>query len=292
MAGPLAQLSRRIVALAAFLVPAADRERWKQEWKAELAHRLRRERTTLAAWTLLRQSLGAIPHALFILKEEWSLEMISQDLLYAMRSLVNRPLFVTAAALTLAVGIGANAALFSVIDAVVLRPLPYPEPERLLSVFESQEDKGGTRDSPAPGNVLDWNRYSMTLEGVAAWWIHSTTLLGDGFDDTEEVPSARVTVHFFPALTVEPLLGRTFTPEEVTGQAKVSVLTYELWQRRFGADPDILGKDVRFKNASWQIIGVMPQSFRTPGTLRGEVQLFKPWDLDSDYAAKPNQARD
>ena len=209
-----------------------------------------------------------------------------------MRSLVNRPLFVTAAALTLAVGIGANAALFSVIDAVVLRPLPYPEPERLLSVFESQEDKGGTRDSPAPGNVLDWNRYSMTLEGVAAWWIHSTTLLGDGFDDTEEVPSAQVTVHFFPALAVEPLLGRTFTPEEVTGQAKVSVLTYELWQRRFGADPDILGKDVRFKNASWQIIGVMPQSFRTPGTLRGEVQLFKPWDLESDYAAKPNQARD
>ena len=209
-----------------------------------------------------------------------------------MRSLVNRPLFVTAAALTLAVGTGANAALFSVIDAVVLRPIPYPEPERLLSVFESQEDKGGTRDSPAPGNVLDWNRYSMTLEGVAAWWIHSTTLLGDGFDDTEEVPSAQVTVHFFPALAVEPLLGRTFTPEEVTGQAKVSVLTYELWQRRFGADPDILGKDVRFKNASWQIIGVMPQSFRTPGTLRGEVQLFKPWDLESDYAAKPNQARD
>ena len=72
----------------------------------------------------------------------------------------------------------------------------------------------------------------------------------------------------------------------------MSVLTYELWQRRFGADPDILGKDVRFKNASWQIIGVMPQSFRTPGTLRGEVQLFKPWDLESDYAAKPNQARD
>ena len=75
MAGPLAQLSRRIVALAAFLVPAADRERWKQEWEAELAHRLRRERTTLAAWTLLRQSLGAIPHALFLLKEEWTLEM-------------------------------------------------------------------------------------------------------------------------------------------------------------------------------------------------------------------------
>ena len=292
MAGPLAKLSRRIVALAAFLVPAADRERLKQEWEAELAHRFRQERTTLAAWSLLRRSLGAIPHALFILKEQWSLEMISQDLRYAVRSLVNRPLFVTAAALTLAIGIGANAALFSVIDAVVLRPLPYPEPERLVSVFESQDDKGGRRDSPAPGNVLDWNRYSKTLEGVAAWWVQSTTLLGDGFDDTEEVPSALVTVHFFAALAVEPLLGRTFTPSEITGQAKVSVLSYELWQRRFGADPDIVGKDVRFKNASWQIIGVMPQSFRTPGTLRGEVQLFKPWDLESAYGERPNQARD
>ena len=79
------------------------------------------------------------------------------------------------------------------------------------------------------------------------------------------MPSAQVTVHFFPALAVEPLIGRTFAPEEVTGQAKVSVLSYELWQRRFGADRDIVGKDVRFKNASWQIIGVMPQSFRTPG---------------------------
>ncbi len=265
MAGPLAKLSCRIVALAAFLVPAADRERLKQEWEAELAHRLRLERTTLAPWKLLRRSLGAIPHALFILKEEWSLEMISQDLRYALRTLVNRPLFVTAAALTLAIGIGANAALFSVIDAVVLRPLPYPEPERLVSVFESQEEQGDLREAPAPGNVLDWNRYSKTLEGVAAWWVHSTTLLGDGFDDTEEVPSAQVTVHFFPALAVEPLIGRTFAPEEVTGQAKVSVLSYELWQRRFGADRDIVGKDVRFKNASWQIIGVMPQSFRTPG---------------------------
>lgn len=292
MAGPLTSLSRRIVALAALLVPAGDRARWKQEWEAELAHRVRRGGSTLAALALLRRSLGAIPHALFVLKEEWILDMLSQDLRYATRTLVNRPLFVAAAALTLAVGIGANAALFSVIDAVVLRPLPYPEPERLLSVFESQQDKGGSRDSPAPGNVLDWNRTSRTLEGVAAWWVHSTTLLGNGFDDTEEVPSAQVTAHFFPVLAVEPLLGRTFTPEEVAAEVKISVLSYELWQRRFGADPDIVGKDVRFKNASWRIVGVMPQSFRTPGTLRGEVQLFKPWDLESEYGTKPDQARD
>lgn len=209
--------------------------------------------------------------------------MLAQDFRYAVRSLFNRPLFVIAATLTLAVGIGANAALFSVIDAVLLKPLPYPEPERLVSVFESRLDLGGTRDAPAPGNVMDWRRESQTLEGVAAWWVESTTLLGDDYGDTEEVPSARVTVDFFPVLGVDASMGRTFStfsPGEVVGEPRIAVLSYELWQRRFGGDDAVVGSDVRFKNASWRVIGVMPRGFRTPGTLEGEVQLFKPWDLE------------
>ena len=298
MSRVLVRLSRRLVALAAWLVPPAERRRFRQEWDAEIAHRAStRARTgttanSVHALAILYRAMGAVPHALWVFKEEWRCDMLAQDFRYAVRSLANRPWFVIAATLTLAVGIGANAALFSVIDAVLLKPLPYPEPERLVSVFESRLDLGGTRDAPAPGNVMDWRRESQTLEGVAAWWVESTTLLGDDYGDTEEVPSARVTVDFFPVLRVDALMGRTFSREEVVGEPRLAVLSYELWQRRFGGDDAVVGSDVRFKNASWRIIGVMPRGFRTPGTLEGEVQLFKPWDLEHAYGERPERARD
>ena len=292
MSRSLVRLSQRIVALAAWLVPTAQRRRFRQEWNAEIAHRANVSTRPMDALTIVYRAAGTVPHALSVLREEWRWDMLAQDFRYAVRSLFKRPLFVTAAALTLAIGIGANAALFSVIDAVLLRPLPYPEPEQLVSIFETQLDRGEGRESPAPGNVIDWRRESKTLSGVAAWWVESTTLLGDGYGDTEEVPSARVTADFFPVLDVEPLRGRTFSLEEVIGEPTVAVVSYELWQRRFGGDDSVIGADVRFKNASWRIIGVMPQGFRTPGTLEGEVQLFKPWDLEHGYGAMPDRARD
>ena len=295
MSRTLVRLSRRIVSLAAWLVPSAERRRFRQEWDAEIVHRAYASSKSVHALTILYRALGAVPHALSVFKQEWRWDMLAQDFRYAVRSLFNRPLFVIAATLTLAVGIGANAALFSVIDAVLLKPLPYPEPERLVSVFESRLDLGGTRDAPAPGNVIDWRRESQTLEGVAAWWVESTTLLGDDYGDTEEVPSARVTVDFFPVLGVNALMGRTFStfsPGEVVGESRIAVLSYGLWQRRFGGDDAVVGSDVRFKNASWRIIGVMPRGFRTPGTLEGEVQLFKPWDLEHAYGEMPERARD
>ena len=292
MSRMLVRLSRGIVSVAAWLVPSAERRRFRQEWDAEIAHRANANSRLVHALTIFYRATGAVPHALSVFKQEWRRDMLGQDLRYAVRSLFNRPLFVTAAAATLAIGIGANAALFSVIDAVLLKPLAYPEPERLVSVFESRLDLGGTRDGPAPGNVMDWRRESQTLEGVAAWWVESTTLLGDDYGDTEEVPSAKVSVDFFSVLGVEALIGRTFTPEEVVGEPRITVLSYELWQRRFGGDAAVVGFDVRFKNATWRIIGVMPLGFRTPGTREGEVQLFKPWDLEHAYGERPERARD
>lgn len=288
----LVRASRRIVSLATRLVPSDKRARFRREWDAEIAHRAHAVTTGVEALSLVRRAAGSVLHALWMAKEEWRRDMLARDFRYAVRSLLSRPLFVVAASLTLAIGIGANAALFSVIDAVLLRPLPYPEPERLVSVFETQPELGDVRHAPAPGNVIDWRRESETLSSIAAWWVESTTILGDDYASTEEVPSARVTADFFPGLGVEPLVGRTFAPEEVVGEPTLAVLSFELWQRRFGGDVAVIGSDVRFKNASWRIIGVMPKGFRTPGTLEGEVQLFKPWDLEQVYGSKPDRARD
>ena len=289
----LVDLTRAVVRGASLLVPRDERSRWIQEWEAELSSRLQGGGVdTRVALGLLRRSGGAIPHALWHFREAWRWDCFSQDFRQAVRGLAQRPGFVLTAAITFAAGIGAATALFSVIEAVLLRPLPYPEPERLVYLFEVQEEAGGERHGPAPANVLDWRRESRTLSEVAAWWIEHTTLLGDSGNDAEEVPSAMVTADFFAAIGVAPLLGRTFGPGEVASEERATVLSYELWQRRFGADETIVGRDVRFKEASWRVLGVMPASFRTPGTLEGEVQLFKPWDFERDYAHHSGPPRD
>ncbi|HXV64666.1 MAG TPA: ABC transporter permease [Vicinamibacteria bacterium] len=277
------RLAAAVVQLIAALVPRDERDRWKREWLAEIA--------CSKPSGLVGHSLGAVPHAVFLIKEAWRWDMVHRDVHYALRSLLHQPGFLVAASVTLAVGIGANTALFSVIDAVLLRPQSYGEPERLLSVFETQ-DGGITRDGPGPANLLDWRRESETLESIAAWWVESTTILGDRHGETEEVPSARVTADFFRVLAVEPTLGRTFTEEEVATGETVAVLSYELWQTRYASDEGVLEKEVRFKNDAWRVIGVMPARFRPPGTFPGDVLLFKPWDFRRDYAHLPQVPRD
>jgi putative ABC transport system permease protein len=287
----LLALARGLVRAASFLVPREERSRWIQEWEAELSHRLRGEVETRDALRLLRRSAGALPHALWHLREAWRWDSFSQDFRQAVRGLAHRPGFVVAASITFAAGIGAATALFSVLQAVLLRPLPYPEPDRLVYLFEVQEG-AGQRHGPAPANVLDWRRESRALSQVAAWWIESTTLLGDSENEAEEVPSAQVTSDFFAAIGVEPLLGRTFEPGEIEAGERVAVLSYELWQRRFGGEEAVVGRDIRFKDGSRRVLGVMPATFRTPGTLEGEVQLFKPWDFVRDYAHHAGPPRD
>jgi putative ABC transport system permease protein len=280
-----------VVRAASRLVPRGERARWVQEWQAELEHRSRGEGAGVSgAMGNLRRSLGAVRHALFLLEEALSWDALSQDLRHAARAPGRRPGPIAAAVLTLAVGIGASTAFFSVLDAVLLRPLPYPRSGEIAAVFETQEGTGG-RHSTSPGNVLDWRRASRSFTAMGAFWIESTTLLSD-VSEAEEVPSALVTVDFFPALGVQALLGRTFSPNEVASEERVTVLSYELWQRRFGGAFDVIGRDVRFKDGSRRIIGVMPRSFRAPGSRPGEVQLFKPWDFESNYKALPAVPRD
>jgi predicted permease len=317
--GVLVALARGFVRAASRLVPGADRSRWTQEWEAEITHRLGgAEVDTVTALRLLRRSFGSVPHALWHLREafrwepsaraqgersesrsekRWGWgpgalrEALSQDFRQALRGLAHRPGFVASASITLAAGIGAATALFSVIEAVLLRPLPYREPQGLVYLFEVQAGDSALHD-PAPANVLDWKRESRTLEEVAAWWVDSTTLLADSENAAEEVPSAMVTEDFFDALGVPALLGRTFAPGEVASQERIAILSYELWQRRYGGKESIVGSDIRIRDGSWRVLGVMPASFRVPGTREGEVQLFKPWDFERDYAHHSGVPRD
>jgi putative ABC transport system permease protein len=286
-------MSEALVRAASRLVPFEERERWTKEWEGELRHRVSRtEFDARDAAKLFIRSWGALPHALWHLRQAWRWDSLSLDLRYAVRGLAKRPGFVLAAASTLAVGIGVTTAVFGVADAVLLRPLPYPEADRLAFLFETNDGTGGTRAHASPANVLDFRRETRTLDALAAWWIESTTLLPDETGDAEEVTSARVTSDFFRLLGVEPVLGRSFLPGEVASGEKVVVLSYELWQRRYGGEASIVGREIALKNWSSRVIGVMPPRFRVPQALPGEIGLFKTWDLERDYAYLPEVPRD
>jgi putative ABC transport system permease protein len=183
------------------------------------------------------------------------------DMRYAGRQLVKSPAFTIVVVLTLGLGIGATSAIFSVVNAVLLRPLPYPEADRLVRVHEIVPQYG--RFSVAPATFLDWRQQNSVFERIAAYATASTTLAGT--DGPERVPSAAVSWDLFELLKVDPILGRTFTAQEGTPvKPTVAIISYGAWQRRFGADRSVLGRPVTLNGTSTTIIGVMPPDFYFP----------------------------
>src|SRR6185503_10627085 len=196
-----------------------------------------------------------------------------QDLRYAARVFSKQPGFAAAAVLTLALGIGATTAIFSVVYAVLLRPLPYREPGRLVQLYERQA--GGSRDSRdwvSFANFLDWRRQNQVFEEVAAYRYWPTTIAGEGTPET--VLGLQVTSGLFSVLGVHPSLGRTFLPEEdQPGKGNVAILSYGLWQRRFGGSQSIAGRPITIDGQSCTIIGVMPDAFQFPYAIPGDVAM-------------------
>jgi putative ABC transport system permease protein len=189
------------------------------------------------------------------------LDTAARDLRYAARMLRRSPGFTAVAILTLALGIGANTAIFSVINAVLLRPLPYPNSRHLVRVEEHHE--GGTATGISYANFLDLKNNSQSLSDVAAmrWW---TANLVDG-GEPESVQSALVSAEYFPALGIQPILGRSFTIEEdQPGKDNVLLIAHGLWQRRYGSDPKVVGRKIKVNDELRTIIGVMPPGFREP----------------------------
>jgi putative ABC transport system permease protein len=189
------------------------------------------------------------------------MDTFRQDLRYALRRLFKNPGFTTVAILTLALGIGANAAIFSVVHGVLLKRLPYGDPDRLVQVFHS--DNGGTHSSMSGPDFFDVTRLSRTLEDGAIIARSRTVLTGNG--EPVRLDAAQVSAQFFDVLRVEPLIGRTFRPEEnQPGNTQVAVLSYGIWQQRFGGASRVIGQRIMLDGVSTEVVGVMPEGFAFP----------------------------
>ena len=190
------------------------------------------------------------------------MQTLWQDLRYGARMLLKQPGFTLIAVLTLGIGIGANAAIFSVVNAVLLRPLPFKEPDRLIQILETKVPQF-PEFSVSPGNFLGWKEQNTVFERLVAFRGTSFNLVGTG--DPEQLPGLKVTDGFFAMLGAQPQLGRDFLPEEdQPGHDNVVILSQALWQRRFGGEANILNQTLSLNGQSYTVIGVMPATFRMP----------------------------
>ena len=198
-----------------------------------------------------------------------------QDFRYSAKTLLQRPAFVITITLILALGIGANSTIFSVVNAVLMRPLPYEAPDRIVMIWETNQSKGVPRSIVSPANFLDWKQQNNVFDHLAAFrfWYYTVTGLGD----PERYQGARVSANFFPLLGVKPELGRDFGPEEEqVGRDHVVILTHAFWQRRFGGDRNIVGHSITIDGEAFTIIGVLPASFRFIRVLNADLELWMP----------------
>ena len=204
-----------------------------------------------------------------------SLERLVQDLRYGFRWLRRSPGFSVVAILTLGLGIGANTAIFSVVDAVLLRPLPFAEPERLVRLWESLPRSGYSRNVVNPRNYLDWRERSRSFEQMAA--LHDLTMNLVGVGEPVALPGMRATPELFAVLRVSPFLGRGFLPEDaVPGGEQSVILSHGLWQGRFGGDRSLVGRKITVNGAPSTVVGVLPPAFSMPNS---KADLWLAWPL-------------
>src|SRR5262245_18054830 len=197
---------------------------------------------------------------------------VLQDLRYGARMLFKQPGFTLIAILTLALGIGANTAIFSVVNAVLLRPLPYEESERLVVLYENNPHQGRDEMSVSYPNLADWRERSNSFEQLAGYLSGGMVLTGK--DEPARLQVAAVSADLFTMLRVKPLRGRVFLPEEdKIGGAPVVVVSHGLWQARFGGDEGLIGRQITLDGKSKTVIGVMPQNFALPPGDQTEVWL-------------------
>jgi predicted permease len=206
------------------------------------------------------------------------METLMQDLRYGARMLINKPGFTLIAVLTLALGVGANTAIFSVVYGVLLRPLSYPDPHRLVILNQAYPERETGTFGISQANVAMYRDQSHVFEKVAAYTYRSTGFNLTGVDQPQRVQAANVTFDLFDVLRVQPLLGRSFRPEEDTpGKNLVCILSYGMWRQRFGGDQQILGKLLILNDIPTEIVGVMPASFAFPNPA---VELWVPIGLN------------
>jgi putative ABC transport system permease protein len=207
-----------------------------------------------------------------------------QNLRYGFRILLKNPAFTTVAVLTLAIGIGANTAIFSVVNAVLLGDLPYKEADRLAIIWETRPEE--SRNVASPANYLDWKEQNNVFTDLAGVADGRAVVVGDG--EPEEIPLQYATTNLFTILGTEPLMGRTFLPEEgQENQPRVIVISYGLWQRRFGGDSKIIGRHLNINRNDTTVVGVMPPRFEwfiKKGSLTNKpAEIWSPWAMTNDF---------
>ena len=198
------------------------------------------------------------------------MDTLLQDLRYGIRMLVKSPGFTAVAVITLALGIGANTALFSVVNGVLLSPLPFPQPDQLVTLHENKPNfEGGSLSYP---NFRDWQKDNHSFSAVAIGRVYAFSLTGSG--EAEQVTGELVSSDYFPVLGVNPVIGRTFAQgEDEVGAGPVALISAGLWQRKFGASQDILGKTITLDARDYTVVGVIPVSFHLviPGFRNADV---------------------
>ena len=278
----------KLIALVGIIVPRRLRADWIEEWEAELNHR----ELLLAEWDrldwrnkidLIRRSTSAFWDALWLQRRRLEDDLI-QDLLLGLRMLARHPSFTVIAVLTLALGIGANITIFSVINTVLLRPLPYGDADALVFLWTESRTQNVKERPSAYDTINHWRDQNASFEDLAVFDPTSVTL--SGASEPEQVMSVRTSANLFTLLGVSPLLGRTFTPGEVQQKTRVAVISHGLWQRAFGASENVLGQRLEIDGVSSRVIGVMPESFQFP---KSDTALWEPNTLTPNWEQQQTQ---
>jgi predicted permease len=205
------------------------------------------------------------------------------DVRRAVRSLIKTPAYSMAVVAVLTLGIGANTAVFSAIDQILIRPLPYHDPDRLAAIWEDFSAFGTPRQRVSPGTFFDWQKRNRSFSELAAYHSSGLTATGDG--EPEALDGIAATANLIPALGVRPLLGRTFIREEESPGNRIAVISHRLWQRRLAGDLAVVGRTLRLSGEPYEVIGVMPPDFRFPD---GRCDYWIPIGLAPDLAARRN----
>ena len=266
------RLCLAILRAVSHVVPARDRDAWLQEWEAELRERWlrlekRNELDRRHQMNLLRRISGSVHDAAW-LRRQFTLDSeLIHDARHSLRLLRRSPAFALTAVLVLALGIGATVGIFSVIDTLLLRSLPYADAERTVLIWQGQTDNPGVRDDVAPANCLDWRDQVRLFEEMACvspWSFNFT-----GGPEPEVLLAVGVDQGFFRAFGVEPAMGRGFVPEEfLQGRNRVIVISHGLWQQKLGGDRNVIGRTMNLNGTGYIVVGVLPPTFR-PRMLQG-----------------------
>ena len=214
-----------------------------------------------------------------------------QDIRFAFRTLRNNPGFTLVVMATLGLGIGINTAIFSVVNGVLLRPLPYTEPDDIMTLWEANPQSDVAQDQVAAATFIDWVNRSQSFAALGAYNLQSFVLAGVGKGEVQPVTGAQISPAIFEVVDVQPSLGRAFQEEDATpGNDLVVILSNGLWTQRFEAAPDVIGTVIYLGKTPYTVVGVMPPDFQFPPGAQ-DVQIWKPLAIDAALA-DPRGMRD